>query len=316
MELRRRQLGTTGLMVTELCFGALPLGPLLKNLGLAQGAAVIAHALRSGVNFIDTAQAYRTYPYIREAIRITGIRPIVASKSSAATYEEMDEAVREALAELGLDRIDLFLLHAARVGPEVFAERAGALRCLLDCKKSGLVGAVGISTHDVRIAMEAAAREEIEVVFPIFNQAGRGILSGTRDEMAAAIRRNYEAGKGVYLMKIFGGGTLLDEFHACLDFVRREVPYHAVAVGMVAEAEVDYNLACLTGGAKPGLTPSVKTKQVQVSTNLCLGCGICLAACHSAAVSLSGDKARIDPGVCLRCGYCVPACPQFAIRVV
>ena len=73
--------------------------------------------------------------------------------------------------------------------------------------------------------------------------------------MAAAIRRNYEAGKGVYLMKIFGGGTLLDEFQACLDYVRREVPYHAVAVGMVAAAEVDYNLACLTGGARPDIDP-------------------------------------------------------------
>ena len=316
MKLRRMQLGTTGLMVTELCFGALPLGPLQKNLGLSEGAAVIAHALKAGINFIDTAQVYRTYPYIREAIRVTGFRPIVASKSSAATYEDMETAVRQALDELALEKIDLFLLHAARVGPEVFTERAGALRALLDCKERGLVGAVGISTHDVRITLQAAARPEIEVVFPIFNKEGRGILNGTRAEMAAAIRRNYEAGKGVYLMKIFGGGTLLDEYQACLDYVRREVPYHSVAVGMVAEAEVDYNLACLAGGARPDMTPSVKAKQVQVSSILCRGCGTCLAACHSAAISLAGDKARIDPDVCLRCGYCIPACPQFAIRVV
>lgn len=316
MEPKRVQLGTTGLMVTELCFGALPLGPLQKNLDLSKGAAVIAHALRAGINFVDTAQVYRTYPYIREAVRITGIRPIVASKSAAVTYEDMEKAVRQALTELALEKIDLFLLHAARVGPEVFTERAGALRCLLDCKERGLIGAVGISTHDVRIALEAARRDEIEVVFPIFNKEGRGILNGTREEMAAAIRRNYEAGKGVYLMKVFGGGTLLDEYQACLDYVRREVPYHSMAVGMVAAAEVDYNLACLAGEAGPDGTPSVKAKQVQVSSILCRGCGTCLAACHSTAISLAGDKACIDPDICLRCGYCIPACPQFAIRVV
>ena len=86
----------------------------------------------------------------------------------------MEKAVRQALAELALEKIDLFLLHAARVGPEVFTERAGALRCLLDCKERGLIGAVGISTHDVRITLQAAARPEIEVVFPIFNKEGRG----------------------------------------------------------------------------------------------------------------------------------------------
>lgn len=316
MALKHNILGRTGLEVTELCFGALPLGPLQKNLSVAEGAAVIARALRGGVNFIDTAQVYRTYPHIREAIRMTGIKPLVASKSAAADYGGMEAAIREALTELELDRIDLFHLHAARVGPEVLTERAGALRCLLDYRERGVVGAVGISTHDVRIVRLAAERAEIEVIFPIFNREGRGLINGTREEMAEAIRRNYDAGKGVYLMKIFGGGTLLDEFQACLDYARETVPYHAIAVGMVSPDEVDYDLACFAGTSPPAAAPSIQAKQVLVSEILCRGCGICLNACHSSAMSLAGEKARIDPGICLRCGYCIPACPQFAIRVV
>lgn len=318
LPLKRTVLGRTGLAVTELCFGALPMGPLQKNLSLAEGAALIAHALRSGIDFVDTAQSYRTYAPIREAIRAAGIRPAIATKSTAKTYEEMEKAIHEALAELAVDRIEIFHLHAARVGPEVFAERAEALRCLMDYRARGIIGAVGISTHDVRTVTAAAAHPEIDVVFPLYNRDGRGILGGTTAEMAAAIRRSYEAGKGVYLMKVLAGGTLLDSYPDCLAFVRETVPYHAIALGMVSRSEVDYNVAFFTGAAPELPPPSIEAggKLVLSVATLCRGCGTCVSACPNAAITLADGKARIDPGTCLRCGYCVPVCPQFAIRVV
>ena len=318
LPLKRNLLGRTGLEVTELCFGALPMGPLQKNLPLAEGAALIAHALRAGINFVDTAQAYRTYAPIREAMRSSGIRPAIASKSTAGTYAEMEAAIEEALRELAVERIEIFHLHAARVGPEVFAERAEALRCLLDHRARGIIGAVGISTHDVRTVLAAAEHPEIDVVFPLYNREGRGILGGTVHEMAAAVRRSHEAGKGVYLMKVLAGGTLLESFGESIAFVRDTVPYHAIALGMVTPGEVDYDLAFFAGRAPEGTPPSLDAgeKQVLVVATLCRGCGTCLSTCPNAAITMMEGKARIDPGICLRCGYCVPACPQFAIRVV
>ena len=62
-------LGNTGLTVSRLCFGGLIIGPLQANLPAGQGADVIVEALRLGVNFIDTAELYETYPHIREAIK-------------------------------------------------------------------------------------------------------------------------------------------------------------------------------------------------------------------------------------------------------
>jgi len=59
--MKKYQLGKTGIEVTELCFGALPMGPLQKNMDEHAAAAVTAAALRGGVTFIDTAQAYSTY---------------------------------------------------------------------------------------------------------------------------------------------------------------------------------------------------------------------------------------------------------------
>lgn len=54
-------LGRSGIEVTELCFGTLPLGPLQKNESVEEAADIIAYALKSGINFIDTAQIYKTY---------------------------------------------------------------------------------------------------------------------------------------------------------------------------------------------------------------------------------------------------------------
>ena len=149
--MKKRMLGNTGLEVTELCFGALPFGPLQKNLPLEEATAVLCAALEGGINFIDTAQIYKTYAPIREALQQTKKRPVIASKSPASTYEGMQEAIEEALNELNLDEIGIFHLHAARVGEDVFTERQGALECLYDNKARGRIKAVGISTHSVKV---------------------------------------------------------------------------------------------------------------------------------------------------------------------
>ncbi|MGE5528112.1 MAG: aldo/keto reductase [Patescibacteria group bacterium] len=319
MALQRRLLGGTGLEVTELCFGALPMGPLQKGLSPDEGASLVAHALKSGINFIDTAQIYLTYGAVREGIRAArpSRPPVLATKSPASSHGEMEAAIEEALRELDVEAIDIFHLHAARAGVEVFAERAGALACLLEYKSRGLIRAVGISTHDARVTLAAAGRPEIDVVFPIYNRAGKGILNGTAEEMANAIRANLAAGKGVYLMKALGGGTLLDDIPGNLAFVRTSVQAHAVAVGMVHPAEVDYDVALFAGGDAGVKAPDIRQKKVKVVSSLCKGCHACLPACHSGAIAARPDgKAQIDTAACLCCGYCTAACPQFAIRVV
>ena len=74
-------LGKTGLEVTELCFGALPIGPAQGNKPLDECARVMALALRRGITFFDTAQMYRTYEPIAMAMRETGIRPVISTKA-------------------------------------------------------------------------------------------------------------------------------------------------------------------------------------------------------------------------------------------
>jgi predicted aldo/keto reductase-like oxidoreductase len=311
-------LGKTGIKISELCYGALPIGPLQADFPVDKAAEIIRYSLEQGVNFIDTAQRYKTYPHIREALK--GYQPpvVVASKSWAVTYEDMQKAIDEAREGMGLDTIDIFHLHAARVGVDVFAERKAALECLLDAKAKGVIRAVGISTHSVRAVRMASDVPEIDVVFPLVNLLGVGILDGTLPEMIEAIKLAADKGKGIYLMKAMAGGHLSDRFEEALNFARSVRGTDAIAVGMLTRAEVDANVAYFEGRPisneiRAGI--GKKGKKLQV-IDICKGCGACAKNCPNEAITIKDGRASADPELCLLCGYCVPYCPQFALRLI
>lgn len=300
--------------MTELCFGVLPMGPLQLGIDIAEGARIIRRAVEAGVSFIDTAQGYRTYEHVRRALEGFGGEIHIASKSHASSYDDMDKAVRQALKELKVDFIDIFHLHAARNLPSVLDERAGALECLCDYRARGVIKAVGISTHSMSTVRRAAATPDIDVIFPIINQAGLGILHGTRDDMVSAIRDASAAGKGVYAMKALGGGNLMDDVPGALNYVRALPGITSVAVGMVTMTELEINLAVFEDRQ---VTQSVPRRQKKVYIQgVCEGCGACVKTCPNYALSLVEGKATVDVSRCITCGYCAPVCPLFAIRLM
>ncbi|MFZ5352263.1 MAG: aldo/keto reductase [Bacillota bacterium] len=312
-----RALGKTGIAVTELCFGALPMGPLQKNLSIEENSQIIAHALSSGINFIDTAEMYRTYEPIALAMKKTGIRPIIASKSNKKTYEGMEAAVNEALLKLGVDYIDIFHLHAARERQNAFELFRDALQCLKDLKARDKVKAIGISTHSAAVTALAAENNDIDIVFPIINMAGLGILDGSKEDMEAAIEKCSRAGKGVYLMKVLAGGSLLSKYGEALAYARRMKGYASIAMGMTAVDEVDYNISYFNGEEVADISKTSTAKKALVFRALCKSCKKCIVACPNEAIFYDEEnKAEIDKSRCLTCGYCAPACPEFAIRVV
>ncbi|HYE09338.1 MAG TPA: aldo/keto reductase [Patescibacteria group bacterium] len=316
--MRKRLLGKTNLEVTELCFGALPMGPLQKNLTVEESAKIIELALKKGINFIDTAQIYNTYEPIAMAMKNTGIRPIIASKSNKKSYEEMEAAVNEALQLLDVDYIDIFHLHGAREGANAFEIFADALKCLVDMKNKGKIKAIGISTHSTAVANIAAEHDLMDVVFPIINMNGTGLIDGTKEEMVQAIKKLYRAGKGVYLMKVLAGGSLIKNYHKAMEYARNIEDYHSIALGMTSLAEVEYNVNYFNGKQSDELLfHTADDKRALVNSYLCKSCGKCIAECPNNAISFDNDnKACIDHNTCLTCGYCTPVCPEFAIRVV
>ena len=316
--MKKNILGKTGIEVTELCLGVLPIGPLQKNVPMEEASEVIALALEKGINFLDTAQAYGTYPHIRRAVERTGIRPMITSKAFAETYEDMEKAVLEALKELSIDYIDIFLLHAAKADIDVFEIRKGALQCLLDYKKKGLVKAVGIATHNAKVVEVAALNEDMDVVFPLINKMGRGILGGSVEDMQNAIRLCSDHGKGLYLMKILGGGTLIDDYESCMEFGRGVEEASSIALGMVSKEEVIYNIRYVNH--EHDMNEIIKIRNMKnpfVQQGLCIGCGNCIEECHSNAISMNeAQKAFISKELCIQCGYCMAKCPALCIKIV
>lgn len=318
--MQKRLLGETGLSVSELCFGVLPMGPSQLGLSPEEGGQLIAEAVSNGVNFLDTAQTYRTYPHIRCALDFLGDRSydvVISTKSAADDYEGMKNAVEEARVALNRDVIDVFFMHAARVTGSVFEDRKGALDCLVDMKARGVVKAAGISTHSVDVVHRAASIDELDVIFPIINVQGLGILHGTRQDMEQAIAGASKAGKGLVAMKALGGGNLIQDVEAAFAYVRGLPGISSVAVGMVKEDELLMNLSIFEDRpVPPELTGKSRKSKALTVQAFCVGCGACVRICPNNAMKIVDGKAVNLREGCILCGYCAPVCPQFAIRLV
>ena len=315
--MKKNRLGCTDLYVTIAGFGVLPMGPSQLALPVEEGAEIIRHALRQGINFIDTAQYYRTYPYIAKALENGEFDDvIICSKSLCETYEEMMEAIDEARTSMNRDVIDIFLMHEVR--PYQLDLRKGAWQALKDAKATGLVRAIGLSTHHVDITMKAASMEGLDVIFPLINYASLGIRKGdefaTKEEMMEAIRACHQAGKGVFSMKAFGGGGLTDHYQEALNYVFSKPEIDSVMIGFGKIQEVDDLIQYLDGRMASDYNPDVSKKKVYVNQEDCEGCGACKAACPAGAIFYNDwGLAEVNHEKCLTCGYCSPVCPVRAV---
>ena len=312
--MRYSPLGNSGYTVSRLCFGALTLGPLAANLPLSDGAVLLRTALEAGVNFFDTAQYYRNYNYLAQAFSGWQGEVIITSKSYAESADEMAYAVEEARIALHRDKIDIFLLHEQRDAAALKANRP-ALEYLLQAKALGIVGAVGISTHDVSAARLAAIMPEIDIIHAIFNMHGLGIRGGSLEDMRAALRLARLNGKGVYTMKALGGGALMSEANEAVNWAFAQEDADAVALGMKDEAELLTNIAWMEGraGDKTGQIKLLDRNLAFDKTPNCARCGACLKRCPQQALSLIDNEIKWAKEGCLYCGYCIAACQWFCI---
>lgn len=313
-----RPLGNTGLTVSPLVFGTLPMGPLQAGLDPVEGGKLIRRALELGVNMLDTAELYESYPHIREGLRGWPGDVVVATKTHAPTPELARAHVERGLRELGRERLDIVHLHAARIR-NPFTERAEVLAELLKMKQEGKIAHVGLSSHYI-CAVELAARSpEFEVIHPLINRNGMGIIDGTADEMATAIAACARAGKGVYAMKALAGGNLISSARESLRYALGVQGVAGVAVGMLSEEEITANVALFSGAPTPDGQWTVleaRRRKIRIMEKFCKGCGACLPACTNEALLLKEGKAAVDEEACILCGYCAAACPEFLIRVV
>ncbi|MEW4277873.1 aldo/keto reductase [Priestia aryabhattai] len=121
-----------------------------------QAAQAVRDAVSSGYRHIDTAQAYMNEAGIGEGIRSCGVAReelFITTKvaAEAKTYEEVTNSIDESLTKLGLDYIDLLIIHSPQPWTEFreekryFEENKKAWKAMEDAYNAGKVKAIGLS---------------------------------------------------------------------------------------------------------------------------------------------------------------------------
>ncbi len=161
--MRYNQLGRTGLLVSELCFGTMTFGgqdAMWKQIGSLQQAdadRLIRVAHEAGINFIDTADIYAeglSEEMTGQSIRNLGLKRdelVIATKAfgpvgpgpnsrGSSRYHIMN-AVKASLRRLKLDHIDLYQLH----GFDPVTPVEETMRAMDSLVQDGLIRYVGVS---------------------------------------------------------------------------------------------------------------------------------------------------------------------------
>ncbi|MDH4574371.1 aldo/keto reductase [Salinicola acroporae] len=163
--MKYKQLGRTGLYVSELCLGTMTLGGnadagMWKSIGAVrqnEANQLIERALAEGVNFIDTADIYsfgQSERVVGQALRDLGVPRsdvVLATKAGGvmgpkpnqqgASRGHIIDSVQQSLERLQVDHIDLYQIHAS--DPVTPIEET--LHALDDLIRQGLVRYVGVS---------------------------------------------------------------------------------------------------------------------------------------------------------------------------
>lgn len=110
---------------------------------LAQCEQAVIDAIASGYRLIDTAAAYMNEEAVGAAIRKSNVpreELFITSKLwvQDATYEGAKQAIDTSLAKLGLDYLDLYLIH------QPMKDYLGAYRAMEEAYREGKLRAIGV----------------------------------------------------------------------------------------------------------------------------------------------------------------------------
>lgn len=234
----RIELGRTGLKVSRVAFGTGYLdGPV------AAGARLLTEAYELGVNFWDTSDDYGTHAHVARALKEVGRdNVVVATKTYATTATGARRSVTRALRELGVEAVDIFLLHAVDSLDELEAKQP-ALEALVRAREAGLVRAVGVSSHNRDVLRRLLTLPEVDVALVVVNKTGAWMKDASPRAMHAATRQLYRSGRGVYGMKALGSGQVTGAHVApALRWAFRFPYVHSICVGMTTSEELRANV--------------------------------------------------------------------------
>jgi len=274
--MRQVPLGHTGLTVSEVAFGGIP----IQRLSDEAAVSVVKRCLELGVTFLDTAHGYSTSEE-RIGRAIAGRREglVLATKSPAREAGAFREQMELSFQRLGVDHIDIFQFHnvATQEALDQILAPGGPYEIALQARGQGRIGHIGVTSHSLDMALKMAQMGLFETMMFPFNYMTREPL----DELIPLCRAN---GLAFIAMKPMAGGMLED---AALSFP---------VVGIEKEQEIEQIAAIMQGPAS--LTEEERARMSEIMQRLgdrfCRRCDYCQPCPQGIQIS---TVLNIDTGV-------------------
>jgi D-threo-aldose 1-dehydrogenase len=235
-------LGKSTVAVTALGFGAASIGNLYRSIPDEQAAQTVAAAWDAGIRYFDTAPHYgvglaerrmgailREYPR-DEYVLSTKVGRLLIPDPDGAGRSDIDNgfevpattrrvwdlsadgvrrSIEESLGRLGLDRVDVILIHDPEESDDPQAAFTSAYPALHELRAQGVIGAIGVGSKQLEILSRFADGTDIDVIM----LAGRYTLleQPALDGLLPACQRR---GVSVLNVGVFNSGLLAADWPA------------------------------------------------------------------------------------------------------
>ena len=205
-------LGRTGIKVSRLAQGTGTNGVnhssnQIRQLGDRGLADLLVKGVDNGLHFWDLADQYGSHPHAKLALQtVQRDKVVILSKTHASTEQEMRDDLDRFRKEMGVDRIDIVLLHCM-LNANWAQEKAGAMTVLSEAKQKGIIRAHGCSCHSIEALRTAAKSPWVEVDLVRINPIGSH-MDADPETVSGVIKEMRASGKALVGMKILGQGDL------------------------------------------------------------------------------------------------------------
>jgi hypothetical protein len=270
--MRYLTLGKTGLEVSEVGFGGIP----IIRLSLEKAVAVLRRALERGVTLYDTANLYMdSEEKIGRSLMGERHRVVLATKSIKRDRAGVEADIDQSLRMLRTDYLDLFQFHQVSQEDHLTAITSpqGAMEGVVRAQEAGKIGHIGVTSHSLEMALRLVKTGLFSTIQFPFNF----VEEAAAEELFPLAREQH---LGILAMKPFCGG-LVDRAQVTFAYLR-QYPYIIPLAGWDTVAGVDEVLDIYE--RENLITPEDRAEMARYRQEL-------------------GDT------FCRRCEYCQP-CPQ------
>ncbi len=311
--------GKTGVSVSELGFGAIP----IIRLSFEEAERVLRRAFDLGITFFDTANLYHdSEEKIGCALSPVRDKLFIATKSMKRDGKSVAEHIDLSLSRMKTDYVDLFQFHqvAQEKDREAIYAPGGAMEAALAAQKAGKVRFIGVSSHSIPMAMKLIETGDfVSIQFP-FNF----IETEAASELFPLARR---LGVAIIGMKPFAGGAITKASLA-FKFLRSQPDLFPIpgydSVESVEEIVSFYEKPNIVSEDDLAEMTAVKN---ELGGQFCRRCEYCQPCPFGVAIAGSMIypllAVRMSPKVasafaspnldtvpnCTECGVCVSRCP-------